>query len=336
VVIKVEENNEVFTREEREEARREEMRELLMDAFDGSSFLFEIYKKRGWLDRILTNKILSMDKDALYLSSQVAEICETHDYVIKNKRRELLEYINPTQMGEGNSKIYKHNYLSVFKLKMIHGLTGEGSEFTLPQLKEIIYGNMTKPTTEQKSEAGNDMMLKLMKKMEQFDHFREMVESGEFFAEIDKRVKESARSLLLEGSKDDEAKEKVLKLYEKIISVDTSLSEKELLLVEFAHIEREYPGQAYIIKMYKNASEDRINRFKQDEREIHIRNIKEIVNDLLDKFEDAKSEPERENIREQVRKIGRDNPELSFEIRYWFSTIGKEKKKKGFFARMFS
>lgn len=330
------ENNDVFTKEEREEARRDEMRELLINAFDGTSLLYEIYKKRGWLDKILTDKILSMDKDALYLSSQVADICETHDYVIKNKRRELLEYINPTQMGEGNSKIYKHNYISVFKLKMIHGLTGEGSEFTLPQLKEIIYGNITKSTTEQKQDAGNDMMFQMMKKMEQFDKFYEMVQSGEFFNEIDKRAQESARRLMLEGSKDDEVKEKVLEIYEKIISPDTDLSEKETFLALFTDLEKEYPEQAYTIKMYKNASEDRINRFRQDEREMYIRKVKETISDLLDDFESAKSENERDSIREKLQKIGRDNPDLSFEIRYWFSTIGKEKKKKGFFGRLFS
>lgn len=330
------ENNDVFTKEEREEARRDEMRELLMNAFDGTSLLYEIYKKRGWLDKILTDKILSMDKDALYLSSQVADICETHDYVIKNKRRELLEYINPTQMGEGNSKIYKHNYISVFKLKMIHGLTGEGSEFTLPQLKEIIYGNITKSTTEQKQDAGNDMMFQMMKKMEQFDKFYEMVQSGEFFNEIDKRAQESARRLMLEGSKDDEVKEKVLEIYEKIISPDTDLSEKETFLALFTDLEKEYPEQAYTIKMYKNASEDRINRFRQDDREMYIRKVKETISDLLDDFESAKSENERDSIREKLQKIGRDNPDLSFEIRYWFSTIGKEKKKKGFFGRLFS
>ncbi|MDH6674913.1 hypothetical protein M2277_005612 [Paenibacillus sp. LBL] len=330
------ENNDVFTKEEREEARRDEMRELLMNAFDGTSLLYEIYKKRGWLDKILTDKILSMDKDALYLSSQVADICETHDYVIKNKRRELLEYINPTQMGEGNSKIYKHNYISVFKLKMIHGLTGEGSEFTLPQLKEIIYGNITKSTTEQKQDAGNDMMFQMMKKMEQFDKFYDMVQSGEFFNEIDKRAQESARRLMLEGTKDDEVKEKVLEIYEKIISPDTDLTEKETFLALFNDLENEYPGQAYTIKMYKNASEDRINRFRQDEREMYIRKVKETISDLLDDYESAKSENERNLIRDKLQKIGRDNPDLSFEIRYWFSTIGKEKKKKGFFGRIFS
>jgi len=331
------ENNEnILTKEEVEEARREQMRDLLIEAFDGSSFLYEIYKRRGWLERLFTEKILSMDKDALYLSHQVADLCDTQDYVIKNKRRELLEYVNPTQMGEGNSKTYKHNYISVFKMKMIHGLTGEGSEYTLKQLKEIIYGNTSKPTAEQKSEPTNDFMLQMMKKMEQFDKFYAMVESNDFFNEIEKRAQESVRKFMLEGSKDDEVKQLVLELYEKIISGDTTLPEKELLILSFNQLEKDHPGQAYIIKMYKNASEDKINRFKQDARELHVRELKENVNNLLDEFEAASTESEREAIREKLRIIGRDNPDLNFEIRYWFSTIGKEKKKKGFFSRLFS
>ncbi|MDN4067558.1 hypothetical protein QYF50_06585 [Paenibacillus vini] len=327
---------EVFTKEEREEVQREEMRDLLLDAFDGQSVLFEIYKKRGWLERIFTDKILTMDKDSLYLTSQVAEICETQDYVIKNKRRELLDYINPTVMGDGNSKIYRHNYISVFKLKMIHGLTGEGAEFTLPQLKEVIYGNLAKPSSEVKSDVGNDMLIKLMKKMDQFDTFHEMVKSGEFFDEIKKTAQESVRSYLLENSKDDEVKEQLIETYEKIISPTTTLQEKELLVQELSKLELEYPGQAFTINMYKNLSEERIIRYRQEEREIKVLKIKEEVNRLFEDYENTESEEERGKIREKLQEMMRSNMDLSFEIRLWFSTLGKEKKKKGFFSRLFS
>lgn len=331
----MEDNGQVFTKEEREAAKREEMMELLIEAFEGKSVLYDIYERRGWLNRLFTDKILSMDKDALYLSSQVAEICETHDYVIKNKRRELLDYVNPTQWGEGNSKIYKHNYISVFKLKMIHGLTGEGSEFTLPQLKELIYGGkVQKP--EQKNEMQSEILFQLMKKMERFEKFEEMVSSGEFFNEIERKVQESTQKLLLEGSKDNEVREKVIELFNIIMDRNTSLSEKEAVLDEFTQLEHTYPGQLYIIKMYKDASEDKIIRFRQDEREIHIRKIKDTISELFDEYGNANNEKEREAIREKLRIIGKDNPELNLDIRLWLTTLGKEKKKKGFFGRLFS
>ncbi|MFC5651011.1 hypothetical protein ACFPYJ_18245 [Paenibacillus solisilvae] len=333
----------VFTREEVEEAKKEEIRELLIQAFDGQSVLYEIYKKRGWLERILTDKILSMDPEALYISSQVAEICETQDYVIKNKRRDLLDYINPTTMGEGNSKIYKHNYISVFKIKMIIGLTGEGSEYTLPQLKELIYGNITKPAAASDNKAGesnNDLLFQVMKQMDQFKDFYKLIQSGDFFKEVEDRAKAAAQSaaqtLMLESRNDEEVKLQIDDLYQKINAADTSIAEKELLLEKFSELEQGNPSQAFTIRMYKNAAEDRVTKFKQDERELHISKIKERILELFETFENAASENERESIREQLQQISKENTDLHFEIRYWLSTTGKEKKRKGFFGRLFS
>jgi len=330
------ENPDFITKEEVEEAKREEIRELLIDAFDEKSVLYEIYKKRGWLDKIFTDKILSMDKDALYISNQVAEICETHDYVIKNKRKDLLDYINPIVMGEGNAKIYKHNYISVFKLKMIHGLTGDGSEYTLPQLKGIIYANIGNPSTEPKPQPGNDAMFQVMKKMEQFENFYAMVQSGEFFEEIENRAQKAAEKLLLEDSSEIESKKLVLELYEKILSTGTDISEKEILLSKFTAIEEKYPTQQFTIMMYRNSAEDRVLKFRQDERELFIRKLKDNVTELFEDFEKTDIESEKDAIKKKLVKIAEDNPDLSFEIRYWFSLLRKEKKKKGFLSRIFS
>ncbi|AGA60016.1 hypothetical protein Theco_4012 (plasmid) [Thermobacillus composti KWC4] len=328
---------ELLTREEIEEARKEEMRELLIEAFDGKSVLYEIYKKRGWLDRLFTDKILSMDKNALYTSSQVAEICETHDYVIKNKRRELIDYVKPIQMGEGNAKVYKHNYISVFKLKMIHGLTGEGSEYTIPELKELIYGGTTKITSSEnaRSSESNDLLFQIMKKMEQFEKFHQLIVSGEFFAAVEEKATLAAQKALM-PSHQEEVKKEVLELYDKITGPETSIDEKQLLMARFAELESGNPEQRFFIQMYRTAAEDRLNKFKQDERELHIRKVKEKIIDLFEAYENAKSDNERDIIREQLNKITTEHPDLSFEIRYWFSTIGKEKKKKSFWKRIFS
>lgn len=334
-VIFVSDLNEIFTKEEIEEARKDEMRELLLDAFDDQSVIFEIYKKRNWLDRLFTDKILSMDKEALYTTSQVAEICETQSYVIKNKRRELLDYLNPTQMGEGNSKIYKHNYISVFKMKMIHGLTGEGSEYTLPQLKEIITGTVARSSASNQTDNTNDLMLKILKKLENFENFEQMINSNEFFEDIEKRVKKASEQYLIAGSnQEDEAKELAVNLFEKIISPNVSLADKELFMLDFDSLEKQYPQQAYTIRLYKTAAEEKIIRYKQDEKELKIRNLKQQVYDLFEEYEKAKNETDKEVIRNKISVLSKDHPDLSFEIRMWLSTAGQP--KKGFFKRLFS
>ncbi|WP_169091019.1 hypothetical protein [Paenibacillus sp. PL91] len=324
--------DDIMTKEELEEARRDEMREILINAFDGNSILYEIYKKRGWLDRLFTDRILSMDKDALYISNQVAEILETEPHVVKNKRRALLQYINPEEYGEGNAKIYKHNYISVFKMKMIHGLTGEASEYTLPQLKELIYGQNSISKTNKAQDQDNEILIKLMRKMEQFEQFQGMVESGEFFEEIEKRLTKATERLMESNQDINELNIKIAELYDKIISPDLSISEKEPLQSEFAKLAEKYPTHAFTINMYLHAAQDRITHFKQVERELQVRTIKETVLNYYEAFETAKDDSERDVIRDQLQKLANNNQDLSYDIRFWLSTAGKEKKKKGFWS----
>lgn len=323
---------EILTKEELEEARREEMRELLIEAFDGHSILYEIYQKRGWLDRLFTNRILSMDKEALYMSNQVADIIGTKDHVVKNKRRVLLNYINPIEYGEGNSKIYKHNYISVFKLKMIDGLTGEGAEYTLPQLKELLYGTPAIPNGTKSQEADNDLLVRILRKMEQFEEFEKMVKSGEFFEEIEGRLKQATERLMETNQDAEEINKMALDLYEKILSPDVSLAEKEAEYKKLIELAEKHPAHAFSIKMYSNAAEDRLTRYKQADRELQIRNIKETVLGYYEAFETAKDDTEREKIRIQLNEYADKHPELSYDIRFWLSTAGRERKKKGFWS----
>jgi hypothetical protein len=333
----------IFTKEEIEEAKKDEIRELLLEAFDGKSVLYDIYKKRGWLDRLFTEKILSMDKNALYMSNQVAEICETKDHSIKNKRKELLDYVQPEIMGDGNTKIYKHNYISVFKLKMIDGLTGEGSEFTLPQLKELLYGTKPATSTGPKPEGGNEILFQILSKMElyekkmgQFDSFQQLVQNGEFFKEIEQRSLAAVQSLLTDGSDDEEVKKEVISLYDRILSPDTTLAEKEQLVSEFLKLEDLHTNQAFTIRMYMNAAEERLVRFKQDEKEINARKVKEKVLEHFEDYEQTTKDTERERIRSLIEAIANENPDLNFEIRFWLYSRTVKEKKRGFWGRMFS
>lgn len=331
-------NIHVRTREEVEEAKKEEMRELLIATFDNVSVLYEIYKRRSWLDKLFTDNILSMDKDALYVSNQVAAICETQTYMINNRRRELLEYINPISMGEGTSKTFKHNYISVFKMKMIIGLTGEGSEYTVPQLKEIIYsgGKPAASTNKTEEHISSDQIFQIMQKMNRFDKFVEMIESDEFFKEIDRRVQLTTDKLLKESSNDDEVHEKVTNLFDKIAYGNDSIAIKEELFKEFDSLLELYPKQAYSINMYKTAADEKITRFKQDERELHVQKVKGTIADLIEKYSVSNSDNEKDNIKNQLSRLAEQNPDMSFDIRMWLSTLSKEKTKKGLLSRFFS
>lgn len=328
--------DEIFTKEELEEIKKENMRELLIEAFDGSSVLFEIYKKRGWLENLFTDKILSMEKDASYTTKQVAEICETQDYNIKNKRRELIDYINPTPVGGENSKVYKHNYISVFKLKMIDGLTKDGSEYTLPHLKSLLYpGLTTRDSSNKNTEPTNELLMTILKKLERFEKFEQMITSGEFINQVELTAKEAANSLLLNKGEEDKVKERVLEEYSKISSADTNISDKEKAIEVLREMELEHPDQAYTIRMYINAAEERLAKIMQDQRELHIRKIKEDLSVLFEEFPNADGD-RREEIMDRLNRLGKENPDLNYEIRYWISMLGKQQQKKGFFSRLFN
>lgn len=322
--------SDVMTKEELEEAKRDEMRERLIEAFDGKSILYEIYQKRGWLDRLFTDRILSMDKDSLYISNQVAEIIETEAHEVKNKRRALIDYVQPEEYGEGHTKTYKHNYISVFKLKMIHGLTGKGSEFTLPQLKELIgQASLSTKTNNNFKENDNEILTSLMRKMERFEQFQEFVEDGRFFQEVEERIESATTKLLNSNNETNNVNKKINEIYDKIISPETSLIEKETYLSELEELRKDHSDHAFTINMFYNAAEDRITRFKQSERELQLKNLKSKVIDYYEAYESA-NENGKEEIRKQLQKLANENPDLNYDIRYWLNTAGREKKKKGF------
>ncbi len=121
--------------------KRERMKELLINEFKGKSILYNIIEERGELHNIFTERILDMDPKIMYSTQEVAEICETPTYNINNKRKEFTEYINPQIIGGPNSRNWKHDYIAVFKLKMIDYLTGQDGIYTLKQIKQLLYGH---------------------------------------------------------------------------------------------------------------------------------------------------------------------------------------------------
>lgn len=332
-------DRDILTREEVELKRKEIMRDHLTDIFDRDSILYQIYKSRNWEDKLFTDPILLMDTKAQYNTSQVATICEVPVHLINNRRRDLIDYLQPEVYGEDNNKVFKHNYISVFKMKMVIGLTGEGGEYTVPNLKELLYngaklGNKANPNSNNNNFVNGDAY-QIMNFMKRFEKFQELIESEEFFKEIDKRVAITTEKLL-STSKDDSGVNESKKLYDYICGNSGSLIDKEESLKDFDHLVSTYPGQAHMIYMYKTAAEERISRIKQDERELEIKKIKLKIADLIDSYSNAHSENERESIKSQISRISEENSELNFEIRMWLATNSKQPIKKGFLSRLFS
>ncbi|QQZ64635.1 hypothetical protein JI735_33845 (plasmid) [Paenibacillus sonchi] len=331
---------EVLTKEELESKRKEDMREHLIDVFDGDSILYEIYKTRNWLEKLFTDPILMMDTRTLYNTTQVAAICEVPTHLVNNRRRDLVDYIKPDVFGEESNKVFKHNYISVFKIKMVIGLTGEGGEYSVPNIREIIFNGAklgVKTTSHSNSGEliGGDQLVQILNTMKKFEKFQEMIESDDFFKEIEKRVTQTTEKLL-SSSKDNKGVDESKKLYDYICSGNGTLLEKEETINNFDTLIRDFPDQLHMIQMYKSAAEERIIKIRQDEKELSIKKLKIRISDLIDSYGNAQNDKERESIMTQINRLSSENPDLNFEIRLWMATISKKTNQKGFFSRLFS
>lgn len=259
----------VISTEEYRNQSRDDMMELLTEAFDNKSILYEIYKNRGWLDRLFTDEIQSMNKDTHYSTSQVAKIVGISEQNVKNKRRELLDYINPVQLGEGTKKTYKHNYISVFKIKMIDGLTGLGSDYTIPQIKELIYGGGRRQETTTLN-TGNDLLLSMQRQIDDLNNKLEnnikLITSEKYTQEIVRLASEAAVRQLPQPDTEEESKvqKEILKISERINSKNTSIEEKQKLLESFIDLEAEYPSQTFFIHSQKNVLSGNVEMYKEE------------------------------------------------------------------------
>lgn len=333
-------NNEILSKEEVENRRKEIMREHLIDIFEKDSILFDIYKSRNWLDRLFTDPILLMDTQTSYTSTQLAAICEVPVHLINNRRRELMDYLKPEVYGEENNKTFKHNYISAFKMKMVIGLTGEGGEYSVPNLKELLFsgkkvGYSKNQNSNSETSISNDQLYQMLNMMKRFEKFQDMIDSNEFFDEIERKVI-STTEKMLSSSKDDTGINESKKLFDFICSGNGSLIEKEQTLNDFDNLISRYPDQQHMILMYRSASEDRITRIRQDERELNIKKLKIKIADLVESYNNAQNDDERNNIKSRISVLTDDHPDLKFEIRMWMATIPKQSPKKGLFSRIFS
>lgn len=350
----------IFTPDEEEE------REELMELFSKESALYQIYEKRGWLDRLFTKKILNMDKNALYSTKQVAEILETEPYVVNNKRREFISYINPRMIGE-STKNWKHDYIAVFKLKMIDGLTGAGGDFTLQEIKGILYGggNPTKvDDRDYTSSSATDHFVRIINEYEeQLQSYKEklaVLAEGELEKAIDSiierkleqqlaslpapQLEEDAIDELVEQKiqqaqdKEQQIKKEVIRYYQEILSPETNITEKESIIGKLEKLEENNPYFSSSIRIYVDFANDRIRAFKQDLQESHVMEVKEKALHYYKTYQDTTlTEHARETAFNQLQELMVKEPELEFEIRSYVTqiVIQKEKQKsKGFFSRL--
>ncbi|RJG21334.1 hypothetical protein [Paenibacillus thiaminolyticus] len=336
--------------------RREEMKELLITAFEGKSVLYEIYEKRNWLDRLFTVPVLSMEPEILYSVSQVAEICEVPDHQIRNKRKEFLEYLEPVIMGD----THKYNYIGVFKLKMIDGLTGQGADYTIPQLKSLIYDGIKSSHSKQASNNVNgDTMREMISHMQQ-----------ELYAAMEKRflqIEGNLKQLALPATEADirieEMIEEKLKLMAEqsanetqhkinqindlqhalsevsntIMDPGSSIEFKEKTMGQrFPLLKDSYPEQLHIIQLYERNLEDYIRNLKQEHRTAEVNQIKlkslELCEDVL--LSPMNSEERKEKF-EKLQQFADQYPELNFEIRHFLATAKNTTKKRKKFLGLF-
>jgi hypothetical protein len=351
---------EIYTPGEQE--KQQEMKKLLISHFDGKDPLFAIYKQRDWLDRLFTPKILSMDPNMLYSTREVAEICETEIYNINNKRKELIDYVQPKKL---DSFSYKHDYISAFKLKMIVGLTVGEKSFTVTQLRSIIGGTENlEPDEEEKIQVN---LRAFQEKYQELVRIIDMISPEGIKSEISKFVKEEVNKhfkslppveenikndlkqelgsflkteLEQVKKKEDEVKNEIARIYNEILSPETDLDSKQKMLRSYDELIEKHPDFEYLIQLHKDMVEKKIKTFKHEIEQLRIKEVKARVLKLFDIYRDKSSTQEmKENAIKELEELLVKERDLEFEIRYYITLMTKEHResaKKGFFRRLFS
>ncbi|WP_090822918.1 hypothetical protein [Paenibacillus sp. yr247] len=297
-----------------DQAKMAEMKELIIDAFDETSSLYEIYKKRGWLVRIFTDRILLMDKDATYSTQQAADIIEVPEYNVRNKRKDFMEYLNPLVLESGSKVTYKFNYISVFKMKMIDGLTGEGGDYTLPQLKQLLYNHNRFTPAEKTAVPPGDQFFEALAKIEVI--IKDEIEAvrSELYGFVNRKIESLALPDIKALQDANDASERLYKklktISDEIISTATSIEEKESFLAKLAELKVDYPEQLPIIDLYQKSLTDSIRLAKE---EVKSRDIQQTRSKVLDLFHTAidgnKSLEERERAQNLIREVISSKPE---------------------------
>lgn len=142
-----------------------------------------------------------------------------------------------------------------------------------------------------------------------------------------REIKERFINLEKELSFDEDGHKQILDLYNQICSDDTNIEEKERLLEHLRLFDR--PQLRLFSQMYAESAERKIMQYKQDKKELHIREIKELCLEIFNLgFNESATTEERQNAKQRLQKLHDENPELSFEIRSFIANLETKDKNK--------
>jgi hypothetical protein len=344
--------------------KKERMKQLLVEQFKGKSVLYNIIEERDELSYIFTDTILSMDPKITYSTHEVADLCETPGYNINNKRKEFIDYINPQIIGGPNARNWKHDYLAVFKLKMIDYLTGQDGIYTLKQLKQLLYGHVEHEGETPPYDTMYQMMNQLGQafkgltpgeiqrafKVMSTDEFQNVISTdpsknpilnqsyritelesrlaalpGE--TKMESKFKNIEEQIANSKAEQKEVIEACLNITNQIKSVDLPIKEKEKLLNTYDELEVRYQNQIDLIQIYREASNDRVRMLAQEKREQEVLKIKETAFSLYEKtLNEGLSSYEREHALGEIESIKENNPDIRADIMIFIIQAKKLKR----------
>ncbi|MEW9672975.1 hypothetical protein [Ammoniphilus sp. 3BR4] len=321
--------------------QRTKMRNAVVTDFE-HDILFAMYEKRNHLDELLSDEILLLETEKLYSSQEVADILRTTIHQINNRRREFVEYVKPTIIGNKTNKHWLHDYKAILRLKMILGLTGTNGEYNVPQLKAILSGEFLSEGDPESAET--EVFLKRIQ-----DFIKsEVAAVKEMVVEQDKKYYLLNQKFETLPSPDtyekqlqgiiEEFKESSSKLHQlrnicsdilSKINSSSNISEKEALLSEFEKLAKEYPTNIDIIDLYRTWAEDKMNIFRQDQRELQIKELKSKAAELYGQCTDYSVNDEvRNHAYQQLQKLMEENEEIRSDIKIYIAQINQLNKIK--------
>ncbi|MED0737843.1 hypothetical protein [Aneurinibacillus thermoaerophilus] len=325
--------------------KRQRMKQLLQQHFEGT-VLYKKYEEHGLLDTLFTDRILDMEENVLYSSKEVAQILETEHHNINNKRREFVDYIAP-KMKMPNSKHWKHDYIGVFKLKMIDGLTGQNGLYTLKQVKLMLYGKLehegeTPPhdamyqlvdfqeklfssigyeATERvfKTLSNPEIIERILalddslKRIENYEQKLLTNPNEEITRKIEnlERKVEETQKIEKANQQINEVKKKCNRIFEQINKHGIPLHEIEIAAAKYEEMLNKHPEHRDIIILYQNYAVNKIN----DLKDAADKEVKERAFALYKKIEDENiTQEEMRQLLDKLEAIAHDNPDMHDEL----------------------
>ncbi|WP_047153694.1 hypothetical protein [Aneurinibacillus tyrosinisolvens] len=333
--------------------KRDRMRQLLEAHFQ-DSVLYKLYEKKGRLHELFTANILDMDEFGEYSSKEAAAICEVVDYTINNRRSALVDYVDP-KYRQMNSKNWKHDYVSVFKLKMIIGLTGQNGDYSLRQIKAMLYGDLEETTEIPQTEVMHQMFAQMKK---YFEDTQDMFERNEQLlldspiSDLQEKVEVLENQLaeqMEEREKIEKAnqelmlvKEKCNEIYDLINDPQSTVLEKQELIQRYDTLVESYPDHRDLIMNYHTYAVNKVSALK----ELSDKELKHQAKELHNKVMNESIPVEQRNrAMDELEKLFNDHPdhqEKLYHLLYDAKTKQRlsrqepaPEKPKGIFARLF-